>query len=196
MLFGMTAIHAASAATGKGALLFLGESGAGKSTLSAFLGRLGWDVLSDDISMLLDGQAPKVAPSTTGICVWADSRAALELPQQQCRPLAGYPGKVRYVPGGVEGTELVPLRTVIILDRSMTVEVPTLLPVSTSQALIQTAKHRIRFNPGDTSGKETLANFKQLSQIVDKTPCYRLAYPANYSALPRVADVLAEIVTP
>ena len=52
-LSGATAIHAAALAGQDGGLLLLGPSGAGKSTLSAALAHfLGWEILSDDISIL------------------------------------------------------------------------------------------------------------------------------------------------
>jgi hypothetical protein len=49
---GLTVVHAAVAARGKRAVLFLGESGAGKSVLSLRLARRGWTYLSDDLAPL------------------------------------------------------------------------------------------------------------------------------------------------
>jgi hypothetical protein len=49
---GLTVLHAAVAARGKRAALFLGESGAGKSVLSLRLARRGWTYLSDDLAPL------------------------------------------------------------------------------------------------------------------------------------------------
>jgi hypothetical protein len=195
MLFGATTIHGASAATADGALLMLGESGAGKSTLSAFLGSRGWDILSDDISILWDPKAPKIAPSTTGVCVWSDSRAGLQLPESQCRPLAGYPGKVRYVPGGEEATEPARLKALVFLARSSLVEGAEVEPISPAEGLFLATRSRIRFNPADASGKETLVNFERLGDIVRATPCFRLHYPAHYPALPRVDEALMGILS-
>ena len=194
MLFGATTVHAASVAKGTGAVMLLGQSGTGKSTTSAYLGSQGWDVLSDDISILWDPTEPKVAPSTTGVCVWGDSRAGLALPEAQCLPLAGYPGKVRYVPGGEAATDPAPLKALVFLARSPRLEAPVLRPVSAADGLILAARHRIRFNPADTTGTEAVGLFQRLSDVVRVTPCYRLHYPAQYSALPHVAEALEALI--
>ncbi|MES2442351.1 MAG: hypothetical protein V4574_05940 [Pseudomonadota bacterium] len=193
MLFGATTIHGAAAVHDGAALLLLGESGAGKSTLSAYLGSAGWGILSDDISILWDPEAPLVAPATTGVCVWADSRAGLALPEALCRPLTGYPGKVRYVPGGEDATDLVPLKALVFLARSDVAE-PVLQPVPPGEGLIRAAHQRIRFNPADATGAETIGNFERLTEIVRVTPCHRLCYPADYGALPRVAAMLEQVL--
>jgi hypothetical protein len=49
---GLTVLHAAAAARGRRAVLFVGESGAGKSVLSLRLARRGWTYLSDDLAPL------------------------------------------------------------------------------------------------------------------------------------------------
>ena len=190
MLFGAATLHGAAMAKAPGGLVLLGQSGAGKSTLSAALGHAGWDILSDDISIMSNMSPPMLAPATTGVCVWADSREALDLPIAQCVPMPGYEGKVRYVSGHDVATETVPLRAIVFIDRSERHAAPLLQPLSPAQGLSQAMRQRIRFNPADAHDRETRRTFDQLSAIVRATPCWQLSYPARYDALPQVAEAL------
>lgn len=189
ILAGASAIHGAAVATAHGAILLLGESGTGKSTLSAALGRAGWDILSDDISVIWAPATPEVAPATTGVCLWQDSRDALALPAAGCAPMPAYKGKCRYTSGHDTGVAAQPLRALAFLARSREAAVPGLQRLAAGTGLIEMARQRIRFNPADNR-RETLAAFAQHSAIMRVTPCYRLSYPADYTALPRVEALL------
>ncbi|MCW3848246.1 hypothetical protein OF829_13450 [Sphingomonas sp. LB-2] len=193
MLYGATAVHAATAAIDGGALMLLGGSGAGKSTLSASLGANGWDILSDDISIIWEPGAPVVTPSTTGVCVWEDSRVGLELPDPLCVPMPGYEGKVRFAPGGEQDGGAVPLKALIFLARLPNIEMPELRPLPAGEGLIRASRQRIRFNPADAN-RETVDTFGRLGEIARVTPCYGLRYPADYGALPQVAELLRGIL--
>lgn len=190
MLFGGTIAHGAAVAHDGAALLLLGQSGAGKSTLSAALAHAGWDILSDDISVMWNPSAPHVAPATTGVCVWDDSRAALGLPLDRCVPMPGYGGKVRYVSGNDRGIELLPLSGIVFLARSADQAAPEHHQLTPAQGLMRAVHHRIRFNPAAAHSGETLKAFGELSEIVGATRSWELAYPARYDALPEVAAVL------
>ena len=67
---------------GRRAVLVLGASHAGKSTLSAALHQhLGWQVLSDDISLIEVGDASiRCFRVGTGTCLRADTLAGLQVP--------------------------------------------------------------------------------------------------------------------
>lgn len=194
MLHGATTMHGAALASGQNGLVLLGQSGAGKSTLSAALGHAGWDILSDDISILWPDDAPMLAPATTGVCVWADSRTALDLPLDRCVPMPGYEGKVRYVSGHDRATAKVPLGAIVFLDRSERHAAPLLQPLSPAGGLSLAMHQRIRFNPADAHGGETRRTFDQLSAVLRAAPCWRLGYPKRYDALPEVAAVLTDLL--
>jgi len=191
---GATALHAAAAAKNGRALVLLGQSGAGKSTTSAVLGTAGWDILSDDISVLWDFDSPKVAPATTGICVWADSHAALNLEAQRSTPLSGYFGKQRYALESEANTAPVSLKSVVLLDRSTQLGEIRLTPTSRIEALGHVMRQRIRFNPADLTGPEFHGTFAALSSVVQAVPCFRLSYPSDYGALPDVVEQLEEML--
>jgi energy-coupling factor transporter ATP-binding protein EcfA2 len=54
-------IHAACVAWREQGIMLCGDSGAGKSTLSYACARVGWDYISDDMSLLIDGSSRLVA---------------------------------------------------------------------------------------------------------------------------------------
>lgn len=191
ILFGASAIHAAAAAIDGRALLLLGESGAGKSTTSAALGAAGWDVLSDDISILWDPDAPTVAPATTGMCVWPDSRQGLRLDDARCVAMPGYPGKMRFVPGNESNTALVPLGALVFLERGEG-DAPSISPISGAEAATRASHQRIRFNPSDPAGREMHDGFAALVAVARATPCYRLTCPRDYGALPAAVALLRQ----
>jgi hypothetical protein len=190
MLAGACALHGAAAAIGGGAVLMLGASGAGKSTMSGLLSGLGWDVLSDDVSLLLGDAAPHVAPATTGVCLWRDSRAALQLDAARCTPMPGYDGKARFTSGHDVATVPVPLKALVFLSRTSMTAAPSVVAIPGAEAMVRAAQQRIRFNPADTSGVEARTTFGKLAAIVRATPCYELSYPADYAALGAVAEQL------
>lgn len=175
-------------------MLLLGESGAGKSTTSAVLGAAGWDVLSDDMSIIWDFGAPLIAPASIGICVWPDTHSALGLPSERSVPMPGYAGKRRYTPGNEVNTALLPLNAIVLLKRSAKEDRIRLTPVPPIEALRCATRQRIRFNPADLTGPELHKTFAALSALAQSTPCYRLHYPANYDRLPAVVDQLGEML--
>lgn len=195
-LFGATTIHAACAAVDGGALVLIGASGAGKSTLSAALSKAGWDILSDDMTMLWSAPDPVAGPATTGVCLWADSCEALELDLGRCEPMPGYDGKLRYVSGNDRGNEPVPVRAFVFLDRQAAGTLPTVQALSRAEALFRVSKQRIRFNPGDEVGNETARGFGRLGEIVRQTPCVTLSYPTHYDALPETVAALRGLIEP
>lgn len=193
ILAGAGALHAAAVATGGGALLLLGESGAGKSTMCAALAMARWDVLSEDVSLLWDAATPQVAPATTGVCLWPDSRRALGLPNARCAPMPGYDGKSRFASGHDTGTAPVALRALVLLARGAGETRPTLHRLSGAEGMMRAAQQRVRFNPADDSGREAIDTFERLRSIVRVTPCYRLTYPADYPALIDVEAALRRL---
>jgi hypothetical protein len=73
-LQGAVLLHAAAVAIGGKAILFAGDSGSGKSTIAAILHRLGYRVLSDDVTEVADGEA---LASLAAIRLWPDVVEAL-----------------------------------------------------------------------------------------------------------------------
>jgi hypothetical protein len=191
ILAGATAIHAAGLSDGQGSLVLTGPSGAGKSTLCAALAHIaGWDIYSDDISVYWPGDPPMLAPATTGVCVWPQSREGLALPLDECRAMPGYDGKVRYEPGVDRVVAPVPLRGFIFLNRSPDCDVPRLDPMTLAEAVSETLIQIIRFNPQGSQVEERMSALRSVSAAMRVAPPLRLTYPADYAALPEVTEVL------
>lgn len=192
LLFGRVAFHGAALAKNDTAILLFGGSGAGKSTLSAALaGSFGWDLLSDDISIL---HAATVAPAATGVCLWPDSRLALDLPPERCRGLPAYGTKIWFDFAQNGPRPPLPLRALAALARSEHVTAPMLERLAPAEALILAIQQLIQFNPADyrSGGLEPLVH--RLRTTIEGIPAYRLVYPTDFSALPRVAALLEELV--
>lgn len=183
ILFGAAATHGAAIAGPTGAVVLSGDTGAGKSTLSAACSAAGLDIFSDDIALFYRTSVPMVAPATTGVCLWPDSRAALGLDPRRCSAMPGYDGKVRFVSGLDCATDPVPLKAFVLLERSDDRVAPAIEPVSGAEALIRVAQRRIRFNPAAPREQESADSLSRIGDIVRDTPCYRLAYPSGFDRL-------------
>ncbi len=193
LFFDRIAIHAAALSKHDAAILVLGGSGAGKSTLSAALGyRHGWDLLSDDISILRRNGDTTVSPAATGVCVWPDSRAALALPEERCRVLPAYGSKVWFDMRQSEAHPARPLRALVSLSRSATARAPKLQRLSPAEGLVLAVCQLIQFNPAEVRSGTLDRLIQRLTMMISGIPAYRLTYPADYDALP---DVAAELET-
>jgi hypothetical protein len=73
-LQGAVLLHASAAVIGGKAVLFAGSSGSGKSTTAAMLHRLGYTILSDDITEI-DGT--RALPAVPTLRLWPESLEAL-----------------------------------------------------------------------------------------------------------------------
>lgn len=187
---GALSIHAAAAATSDGGVLLLGRSGAGKSTVTAALAATaGWDVFSDDLSIVPDGDSATVAPSATGVCVWEASRDGLGLDPAACRAMPGYDRKYRFEPPGQTRTEAAPLRALVFLARDPDCDRPELIPMKRADALVHAAQQVILFNPADAHAEQAAA-IGRLARILAGARTVRLRYPARFDALPDVARAL------
>lgn len=192
---GALTIHAAGVATDTAAVLLLGQSGAGKSTMTAALANTpGWNLLSDDLSMVWEGTPPVVAPGATGVCLWPPSREGLGIAAEACAEMPGYDGKLRFDPPGDPRLDPVPLGAMVFLTRDAAAERPLLQPVNRAEALIHSARQVIEFNPAAPPAEERAVLIARLNTIMRDVPMLRLIYPSRFSALPEAADLLAAAV--
>src|SRR5262249_6557111 len=121
VLHGRLPVHAASLADGGGAILLFGGSGAGKSALTAALTQaFGWNVLSDDLSILSSAKQPTVWSTARGVSLWPESRKELMLPDADCHPVHDYDGKIWYAPPPRSTMARQPLNAIVFLSRGST----------------------------------------------------------------------------
>lgn len=197
ILFGAATIHAASLAGGEGALMLLGPSGAGKSTLSAAMAaQAGWEILSDDMSVLWPGEPAMLAPAATGVCVWPESREGLGLALDPCLSLPGYQGKLQYRPIGGARDTLAPLKGFVFLNRTTACTAPRLDRLTLAEGMTLTVPQLIQFNPSGSGGNERVASLRHLIDAMRTAPAWRLTYPAAFAALPEVVATLRGLLEP
>ena len=79
-LRGSLPLHACSVAIGDKAIALMGPQGAGKSTAAAAFARLGYSVISEDVTALSEsGGRYMVQPGYTRVNLWPESAEALLL---------------------------------------------------------------------------------------------------------------------
>lgn len=191
-LHGRLGLHGASITTEEGdALLLLGSSGAGKSTLSVALHhQLGWDVLSDDISLVDIRQPPyHCFPVVKGASLWPDSLATLASGPQRSRLLPGHSGKF-WRPPDRESIHLsAPVKAVVFLEKGDSNGNNICCETLTAgQGLRLAMQQSIRFNPRDNLALPDL--MAQVSRLCQSVPTILLNYPRRYDLLPNVAASL------
>lgn len=189
---GRLPIHAASLADDSGAVMLLGSSGAGKSTMTGALAlRLGWDIFSDDMSLLGDEGRHMAFSSVPGVSVWQKSQEALGLPPEDCHPLHSRPGKVWYSPRVTGARPPQPLEAVILLSidaEGRGIECQRLTGLSVVMGLFSQLVVFYRSNASEIAGQ--MDRFKRIAAAV---PVYGLAYPRDFRVLPEVVDTIRRI---
>ena len=71
---------------------------------------------------------------------------------------------------------------------------PSLAPLSRGEALIETTRQLVLFNPEKNLREELAIHMARINAILRKVPAFRLRYPADPQMLPRTAQMLEELV--
>jgi hypothetical protein len=167
------ALHTATVASGRGAMLISGCPGAGKSTLAVALAQSGLGLVGDDVALLrADGQvtALQFAPALKS--------GSWPLLEGMCPDILDLPVHVRYDRQQVRFLDRVPLadpcprpiRWIVSLDRQETADpaLKRLDPLDTLRDLIEGAASRDDRLSGNA--------FQAMSRALEKAECYRLTY--------------------
>ncbi len=195
MLQGAIAVHAASLLQDGGGMLLIGRSGAGKSTLCAALTVQGsWQILGDDTALLWNPDAPMLGAGAKTVCLWPESRDGLALSPDDSIPLASATGKGRSPVAASDPPPLVPLRALVFLDRRADVVEPRLERLEIAEAMALIVPQIIHFNPAGTSVQERVHAVSGLRDVLLNRPAWRLVYPSDYIALPRVESLLRPLL--
>ncbi|HWU72175.1 MAG TPA: hypothetical protein VN137_01730 [Sphingomonas sp.] len=193
-LHGRLPVHAAALDNGEGAVLIFGHSGVGKSTLTAAMAASGWDIMSDDMSILsLPGSQdarPQVWQTSPGVSLWEASRHALELPFDQCRAIEGYDGKYWFAPPCTARANPSTVGAIVFLSGAVANDI-FWQRVTGPQALVMAGMQMVQFDPTNrTEGQTALVSF---TRLVGQIPCYTLTYPRRYGVLPRVIETITAL---
>lgn len=186
ILHGGIALHVASLSDGKNGYLLMGPSGAGKSTLTANLHhKLGWDILSDDISILHHGDPPTVSPSTVGVCLHEDSLSSLGSFASDVKKLSAYENKFWVGFGKNKNLTPKPIKNFILLTATSDTHTPPgralIERISTKKAFQHIWQQLVRFNPTNMVMETYL--FKSIGSFVNASALYNLTYPKEYNEI-------------
>jgi hypothetical protein len=163
------------------AIAFVGETGRGKSTLSASFELAGHQLLSDDGLVLTDDEnRVSVLPTYPSLRLWPDALTHVFPKPPSLSPMAHYSSK-RRVTREAEGRGNEPgwLDAIYVLgDDSYEV---TIEPLSTRDAAMTIIANTFQL---DVTDKRRAAEvFDAASEIAERVPVFRLAYPRHYRRL-------------
>ncbi len=152
---------------------------------------LGWDIFSDDMSLLGDEGRHVAFPSVPGVSLWERSQRALGLPVEDCQPLHSRKGKVWYAPRAAQALPPQPLEAVILLSIDADGKGIDCKPLSGPSVFVGLLSQLVVFNRKDTA--EITGLMHRFSRVVTNVPVYGLAYPRDFGVLPDVVDTIRRI---
>jgi hypothetical protein len=175
---GLLVLHASAVAGPGGAAALLGRSGAGKSTTAGALGALGWQILTDDICVVVPGgDGPGILAGYPYLKLWPDAAAQLGRDGEGLDRLAGQLGKLAApVPPAATGPP-VPLRRLYVLDPDGDGEL-TLIPLPGRERLGALAEHTNRREMVSAMGMDR-AHFEAVAALAAAVPVTRVTRPAT-----------------
>ncbi len=193
-LEGKIVLHASAIEMNGDAVAFAAPTGQGKSTLAASFAMSGNPFLTDD-SLILEKSENAgylVQPSHPSVRLWSDSRQHLISKEMKWAPDTQYTSKIR-VPAA-DGIpyydQICALKAIYILDANH--DAVTIEPIASQEAIIQMVSHSFIL---DTEDRTVIARqFDWFAKFVESVPCFQLAFPRCFEALPTVHAALRQHV--
>jgi len=193
-LRGVTCLHASAVSIEDQCIAFVGAEGAGKSTAAAAFARLGFGVVSDDVTAL--DESPKgfhVLPAYPHVCLWQDSVEML-YGSREALPCFSTGWEKRRLALGDHGTRFenraLPLRAVYLLGERRAFDAPLAEPLRPQAGLLSLV--------ADTFANKVLdremraKEFAVLGRLAMAIPI-RLLHPHSDSArLEKLCEVVLE----
>jgi hypothetical protein len=191
---GELVLHAAGVRNESGTLLFVGLSGSGKSTLAASLHGPAFRLVGDDAIVISE-----VGSTICGRAIYRSLRLLADSVKEVVRgvakvtPVASYTAKqnVVFFDGDHLGGPL-PIRAAFLLEPARG-DAVIIEPITPSDACMAFVEHSFWMNPTDLT--RTKARMTRASAMATRVPTFRLIYPREYSALPRVHNALAGLLS-
>ncbi len=189
---GMMPLHASAIRVGEGCVAFTGASGAGKSTLAAFCGKLGYDVICDDMCPLAiaPGQGPVVWPGFPRVKIWIDALASLGVSPDGIPRVVNKCDKFE-LPTRYQPERPLPLRRLYVLERSSDpsndqVDIEQLDDSRSLESLLNNT-YRYEFLKGLGLRER---HFHTCVEALSDLAVLRLSRPWDLSQLDRTAELL------
>lgn len=200
-LRGICCLHASAVRIGQKVIALSGRAGAGKSTTAAAFGKLGYAVVSDDISALVEReQAFFVQPGYPRLCLWPDAAASLYGSSQPLPRIVAEDGMhgwwdKRYLDLTSDGyqfqTQSLPLAAIYLLEeRAEDASHPAIEAVAASSAVFKLAGNTYMNYLLDSSLRSQ--EFAFLGRLVSRLPVRRVIPQADASCLPRLCEAILE----
>jgi hypothetical protein len=197
-LRGVPCLHGSAVAAGGSVLALLGSKGAGKSTTAAAFARLGYPVLTDDITVLREEDDTFwVLPGDPNVCLWPQSVDYLygsptALPQVISHNVLAPEWDKRYLdltgPGYRFQSRPLPLGAIYFLGERQDDSGPRVEDVLGTERLLLL----IANNYGSTFlDKELRAReFEVLGRLLDRVPVRRIVPRAGPGYLPNLCEAI------
>jgi hypothetical protein len=177
-------MHGATIAGPSGAALICGDSGAGKTTLALALAPRGFEVWSDDLSMM-DPRAGETRALPR--CFHLDDRSRRLLRQAGLQLPGGRHGFVTPADLGVDPTPASNIRLIVfLLPGAESSDPPRLEQLSHAETVVELLRNYVGI--GDYTPQESL---KALGWLVSGAACYRLSRGGIVETAGLVAGLLA-----
>lgn len=191
-LRGEQVLHGGALTVGGQAFCLVGNKGAGKSTTTAALGRLGCDVLTDDLAALdMTPEGPCVHPGLTRVRLRPD--VVKTLSREDLTPIwsKDYPNQKYFLDLEREAevaAKPLPLAAIYVLGERTPETEPYVVPVPKGQALVELVAYSYASTILDASQRAT--EFATLAELVDTVPVRHVHRAEGLGALPGICSAI------
>jgi hypothetical protein len=190
-------LHASAVSVEGRVFAFMGRSGAGKSSLAAYLGRRGYQVIADDLSLLnrtKDG-ITKVTPCAPWLKLWQDAMDGFGMPREGLKPVAGKHSKYMLPLTKAENDvdPSLPLGALFVLEPATADEV-AILPLRGADAVTALMDYTYpRALVHELRGDAEL--FKRCGDVLGTVPVSTFRRPWDLASFDRAIDRLLESIS-
>lgn len=189
-LRGYVCLHASAVSFQDGVAAFLGPAGEGKSTLAAAFAELGFAVVSDDVTLLIDRfDQFLVTPAYPCVRLWSDSASGL-YGKEANLPLLTPNWDKLYLDVSKNGYrfqgQTLPLAAIYLLERRT--DAPSVRELSANEKILALV--------GNSYGNFLLdremrkSEFEVVTRLTSKVPVQRLSYPSDINSLKQTCDLV------
>lgn len=194
---GLLPLHASAIKRGRGAIAFCGPSGAGKSTLAAALHRHGYDLLCDDIGVVVPDPVgpPLFYPGFPRVKLWRDALKHFDLdPHGLARDWVRAEKYHLHLTDSFHRRPL-PLQQIHFLERSRSGEPASVVPLEGVRGIPLLVANTYRAGQVRRMG-DFHAHFQRCAQIAESVSLYRYARPWALDRLGESVDLLIGASSP
>lgn len=192
-LRGTTCLHASCIAVGDCALALVGVSGAGKSTTAAAFAARGYQVLSDDVSPLIEKEGIfHIIPGYPRLRLWPESVEVL-CGDREAQPKLAPNYDKRYLALNPDNFSLhpLPLKALYFLDWSSEVTGnPSLIACPPTEGFVKLVANTYRNELLDKAMRQQ--EFQTLSHLASQIPLRRLVSYRDLRKLSLLCDLILE----